>query len=137
MVTAAVPQAGNPEDSARTVEAMIRFVDPGDFVTRRFVSQGREVNTGTYSDHRVTVRDGMPIRDRFELDVHGFIIGKTPSVVTDFHDPGQIDAIYMDEVAADIQRRTGADKVVARGSTGKAWMIRTSADLSERSREKV
>ena len=137
MVTAAVPQAGNPEDSARTVEAMIRFVDPGDFVTRRFVSQGREVNTGTYSDHRVTVRDGMPIRDRFELDVHGFIIGKTPSVVTDFHDPGQIDAIYMDEVAADIQRRTGADKVVARGSTGKAWMIRTSADLSERAREKV
>ncbi|HEY6817572.1 MAG TPA: CmcJ/NvfI family oxidoreductase [Croceibacterium sp.] len=140
MATAA-PQIADIEDSAengaREVESTIRFVDPGDFVTRRFVSQGLEVNTGTYSDHRVTVRDGMPIRDHFTLDVHGFLIGKNPSAVTDFHDPAQIDAIYMDEVAADIQRRTGADKVVARGSTGKAWMIRTSADLSARAQEKV
>ncbi len=125
------------EDDARTVEAMIRFVDPGDFVTRRFVSQGREVNTGTYSDHKVTVRDGMPIRDHFDLDVHGFVIADAPTKVTDFHDPDQVDTIYMDEVAAEVRRLTGADKVVARGSTGKAWMIRTSADLTERAEEKV
>lgn len=125
------------EENARPVRAAIRFVDPGDFVTRRFVSQGLEVNTGTYSDHEVIVRDGMPIRDHFDLDVHGFMIGRAPSAVRNFHDPEQIDTIYMDEVAADIQRRTGASKVVARGSTGKAWMIRTSADLSERASQKV
>src|SRR5690606_172906 len=60
-----------------------------------------------------------------------------PTKVTDFHDPNQVDTIYMDEVAAEVRRLTGADKVVARGSTGKAWMIRTSADLTERAEEKV
>ena len=111
---------------------MIRFVDPGDFVTRRYVSAGREMNTGTYSDHEVTVRDGMPIRDHFELDVHGFVIGKTPTAVTDFHDKAMVERLYEAEVAADVKRRTGADKVVTRG-----WMIRTSADLSEQAQKKV
>lgn len=120
------------EESARITRAMIRFVDPGDFVTRRYVSQGKEMNTGTYSDHEVIVRDGMPIRDHFTLDDHGFMIGKNPSAVTDFHDKAQVDALYEREVEDDIRRRTGADKVVARD-----WMIRTSADLSQRAQEKV
>ncbi len=74
------------EDTAREVRARIRFVDPGDFLTRRYVSQGAEINTGTYSDHEVTIRDGMPIRDHFALDVHGFTIARQPSAVRDFHD---------------------------------------------------
>ena len=131
MATAAVPH-DDIEDTAREVRTQIRFVDPGDFVTRRYVSAGREMNTGTYSDHAVTVRDGMPIRDHFELDVHGFTIGKTPTAVSDFHDKAMVERLYEDEVAADVKRRTGADKVVTRG-----WMIRTSADLSARAQEKV
>jgi hypothetical protein len=139
MATAAAEMTGfDPtEDDARQVRAMIRFVDPGDFVTRRFVSQGQEVNTGTYSDHEVTVRDGMPIRGHFELDVHGFRIAKCPTAVTDFHDAGQIDDVYMREVERDVQRLTGADKVIARGSVAKGWMVRTSADLTSRAQEKV
>ena len=34
------------EDTARSVPAQIRFVDPGDFVTRRYVSPGAAINTG-------------------------------------------------------------------------------------------
>ena len=117
------------EDGARQVRAMMRYVDEGDFVTRRYVSQGAEINTGTYSDHEVTIRDGMPIRDHFELDVHGFCIDKAPSAVRDFHDKAQVDALYEREVEAEVIRRTGADKCVARG-----WMIRTSADLTERAK---
>lgn len=120
------------EDSARQVQARIRFVDPGDFVTRRYVSQGAEINTGTYSDHDVVVRDGMPIRDHFTLDTHGFMIAKLPTAVTDFHDSANVDALYEGEVEENVRRLTGADKVVARG-----WMIRTSADLSQRAQEKV
>ena len=131
MATAAVPH-DDIEDSAREVRTTIRFVDPGDFVTRRYVSAGKEMNTGTYSDHEVTVRDGMPIRDHFELDVHGFVIGKTPTAVSDFHDKAMVERLYEAEVAADVKRRTGADKVITRG-----WMIRTSADLSELTRKKV
>lgn len=124
--------ANDIEDDARQVQARIRFVDPGDFVTRRYVSQGAEINTGTYSDHDVVVRDGMPIRDHFTLDTHGFMIAKLPTAVTDFHDKASVDALYEREVEDNIRQLTGADKVVARG-----WMIRTSADLSERAEEKV
>ncbi|AKH41314.1 hypothetical protein FHS61_001841 [Altererythrobacter atlanticus] len=128
MATAA---ADDIEETARKVQATIRYVDPGDFVTRRYVSQGEEINTGTYSDHRVIVRDGMPIRDHFQLDTHGFMIAKNPTAITDFHDKEMVDRLYEREVEDHVRRLTGADKVVARG-----WMIRTSADLTERARQK-
>ena len=120
------------EDTAREVRAQIRFVDAGKFVTRRYVSQGKEMNTGTYSDHEVIIRDAMPLRDHFTLDAHGFTIAKQPSAVTDFHDKDQVDALYEREVEEHIRQLTGADKVFARG-----WMIRTSADLSEHAAKKV
>ena len=116
----------NVEDDAREVRAMMRYVDEGDFVTRRYVSQGEEVNTGTYSDHEVVIRDGMPIRDHFTLDTHGFMIAKSQSAVRDFHVKDQVDGHYEREVEAEVMRLTGADKCVARG-----WMLRTSADLSD------
>jgi hypothetical protein len=120
------------EEGAREVRAMMRYVDEGDFVTRRYVSAGAEINTGTYSDHEVTIRDGMPIREHFSLDVHGFSIAKARTQVRDFDEKAQVDAVYEREVEAEVIRRTGADKCVARG-----WMIRTSADLSARAKAKA
>lgn len=120
------------EDDARQVRAMMRYVDEGDFVTRRYVSQGKEINTGTYSDHEVVIRDGMPIREHFELDRHGFMITRRSSAVTDFHDKEQVDRLYEREVEADVIRLTGADKCAARG-----WMLRTSADLSAHAANKA
>lgn len=132
MATAAAPESPDIEESVRTTRAMIRYVDPGDFVTRRYVSQGDEINTGTYSDHEVVVRDGMPIRDHFELDVHGFMIARNPTAVTDFDDKAMVERLYEREVEEHIARLTGADKVVARG-----WMIRTSADLTAHKQQDV
>jgi hypothetical protein len=137
MATAAAPhevprEFDSAEEAARQVETTIRFVDPGRFVTRRYVRAGAEINTGTYSDHRVIVRDGMPIREHFELDVHGFRIAKQATGVKDFHDKDEVDRVYESEVERHVQALTGADKVVARG-----WMVRTSADLSERAQQKV
>jgi hypothetical protein len=131
MATAAAPRFDEVEDRAREVEAMIRYVDPGDFVTRRYVSRGAEINTGTYSDHRVIVRDAMPIRDHFELDVHGFRIARQPTAVRNFHDNDEVSRIYEREVEDHVRQLTGASKVVARG-----WMIRTTADLTEHARQK-
>ena len=133
MATAPAPQAFDDiEDQARQVETTIRFVDPGDFVTRRYVRAGAEINTGTYSDHRVIVRDAMPIRDHFELDVHGFRSAVQPTAVRDFHDKDEVDRLYEREVEEHVRQLTGADKVVARG-----WMLRTSADLSEQASRKT
>lgn len=120
------------EDTARQTRALIRYVDPGDFVTRRYVSQGKEMNTGTYSDHEMVIRDGMPIRDHFDIDVHGFMLARQPSAIKDFRDKAEVDANYESEVERHIKELVGADKVVARG-----WMIRTSEDLTERASEKA
>ncbi len=119
------------EGDARQVRAMMRYVDEGDFVTRRYVSQGEEINTGTYSDHEVVIRDGMPIRDHFDLDTHGFTIAKSETSVTDFHDKAMVEKLYEREVEREVMRLTGADKCVARG-----WMLRTSADLTEHAKQK-
>jgi hypothetical protein len=126
MATAATRALDDVEEGARQVKTTIRFVDRGDFVTRRYVRAGAEINTGTYSDHRVIVRDATPIRDHFELGVHGFRIAAQPSAVADFHDKAEVDRLYEREVERHVLDLTGADKCVARG-----WMIRTSADLSE------
>ena len=132
MATAAAPRIDDIEESAREVETTIRFVDPGRFVTRRYVRAGAEINTGTYSDHRVIVRDARPIADHFTLDVHGFRIAVQPTSVTDFHDKAEVDRVYEREVEEHVRQLTGADKVVARG-----WMIRTSADLSDLAQQKA
>lgn len=129
---ATAPRLDEVEQSARATSALIRYVDEGDFLTRRYVSQGKEMNVGTYSDHEVLVRDGMPIRDHFTLDVHGFMIATQPTAVQDFHDKSQVDALYESEVERYVKEVTGADRVICRG-----WMIRTSADLSQRARQKV
>lgn len=127
------PEAIDPiEATARQAPALIRYLGEGDFVTRRYVSQGAEINTGTYTDHAVVVRDGMPMRDHFTLDTHGFMLGRHHSAVRDFHDRADVDAHYLGEVEALVAQLCGADRVAAQG-----WMIRTSADLSARAQEKV
>ncbi len=125
-------ESNSIENGARQVRAMMRYVDEGDFVTRRYVSQGQELNTGTYSDHEIVIRDGMPIREHFRLDTHGFTVARSPTAVTDFHDKAEVERLYEREVEADVIRLTGADKCVARG-----WMLRTSADLSSHASKKT
>ncbi len=120
------------EDTARETPALIRYLDEGDFVTRRYVSQGAEINTGAYRDYPAVVRDAMPLREHFTLDTHGFMIAKGATAIRDFYDKAAVDAAYPREVEALVQRLTGADKVATQG-----WMIRTSGDLSRRAQEKV
>jgi hypothetical protein len=120
------------EDVARQAPARLRYLAPGHFVTRRYVRAGAEINTGDYADYDAVIRDGMPIRDHFAFDTHGFMIAKGPSAVADFNDKAQVDATYPDESAALIKALTGADRVATQG-----WMIRTSGDLSARVAQKT
>ena len=120
------------EESARKAPARIRYLAEGDYVTRRYVSQGAEMNTGEYVDHDCVVRDGMPIRDHFALDTHGFMLGKHITAIQDFLDKPSVDALYMREVEELVAHLCGGSCAAAQG-----WMVRTSADLSERAKEKV
>lgn len=120
------------ENGARQAPALIRYLDEGDFVTRRYVSQGVEINTGDYRDYPTVVRDGMPIRSHFLLDTHGFMLGRHHSAIVDFWDKPQVNRHYLRECEDAIRGLIGASGVTAQG-----WMIRTSADLTRRAREKV
>jgi hypothetical protein len=73
---ATIIQDDTIEDQQRQAPALIRYLAPGNFVTRRYVRAGAEINTGEYRDYEAVVRDGMPIRGHFQFDKHGFMIGK-------------------------------------------------------------
>jgi hypothetical protein len=118
------------EPEARTVEAAITYVSRGSAINRRFVAPGIEHNTGRYETHQVKIRDARGIEDRFDLNVHGFVLAKHRSAVTDFFDKEQVDRIYPGEVVAAVKALTGATRVAPMG-----WMVRTSGDLSKHQRQ--
>ena len=124
-----MPALEDVELGVRAITTSISFVAPGSFINRRFVAPGVEHNTGRYESHAVTVRDGRPVKDRFSLDVHGFVLAQRPSAITDFFDKDRVDAVYPDEVVETVKALTGATRVVPRG-----WMIRTSGDLTRHHR---
>lgn len=115
------------ESSARTAPARIRYLAEGDYVTRRFVTAGEELSTGRYEDHAVQIRDGRSIPEHFTLDTHGFRLARHRSAVEDFEDKAAVERIYPGESASLIAGLTGADHVLTQG-----WMIRTSAELSNK-----
>lgn len=120
------------EQDARVTEAAISYVARDSHVNRRFVAPGVECNTGRYEVHRVSMRDARPLKDRFSLDVHGFVLAERPSAVTDFYDAAQVEQRYPAEVEAAVKSLTGASRVLLM-----SWMIRTSGDLAGHRRETV
>jgi len=131
MASNAAKSANGFEKSARVVEAEITYVSPNSPINRRFVSPGREHNTGTYGAHKVPIRDGRPFKDLLLLDTHGFQLVDAPSKVTDFFDKEEVDRTYPAEMVELLQNLTGADQVVPLG-----WMTRSSGDLAQHQRPK-
>jgi hypothetical protein len=115
-----------PDPAVRVIEAAINYVAPGSFINRRFVAPGVEHNTGQYEAHRVSVRDGRLVKDRFSLDVNGFVLADRPSAVRDFFAKDEVERVYPAEVVASVLALTGATRVAPLG-----WMVRTSGDLSK------
>jgi hypothetical protein len=121
---------GEAIESVRAIEADINYLLSGPDINRRFVAPGVEVNTGNFGPHRVTIRDGRAVSDRFTLEQHGFEFLTHRSAVRDFFDKEEVDRTYPDEVADAVRSRTGASLVAPVG-----WMIRTSGDLTRHVRQ--
>lgn len=115
-----------PESAVRAVQAEINYVAPESRINRRFVAPGAEVNTGSFAAHRVEIRDARPIKERFTLDEHGFVLASHCSAVRDFFDAEEVERIYPSEAVELIRRLTGASTVVPLG-----WMRRSSGDLTK------
>jgi hypothetical protein len=80
-----------------------------------------------YRQHVMTVHDGRPLRDTFELDTHGFVFVDHPTQVRDFSDEAERKRVYDPEVEALIKKHSGASDVVVFDHT-----IRITDDESQR-----
>ncbi|OMQ14817.1 hypothetical protein A7K94_0213880 [Modestobacter sp. VKM Ac-2676] len=113
-------------DPVTTTEGALSYLAPQSTVLRRFTAPGHSINTGEYDTHVVTVSNGRPVQDTFDVDVHGFTIAHHRSAVTDFTDKAEVDAVYVPEVVDFVQQQLGADAVASRG-----WVLRRTAAPGE------
>jgi hypothetical protein len=106
---------------AGSVEAELLYLSPNSTLNRRYVAPGVDVNTGQFEPHRVVIRNGRPLQDRFTLASHGFTLAQHRSQVVDFTDKAAVDAIYPGEIVEVVKTLTGADLVATLG-----WVVRTA-----------
>jgi hypothetical protein len=111
---------------AEGVDATIDYLVPGSRINRRYVAPGAELNTGRYAPHTVFIRNGRPVQCVLGLDTQGFVLARQPSLVTNFKDRSQVDAVYAAEVEDIVKALTGADRVVLLG-----YVLRTSGTTSD------
>lgn len=100
---------------AATIQGEVNYLSPETTINRRFVAPGEVLKTGTYESRTVTIHDGRPFQERFTLDRDGFMLVDHVSSVQDFRDREELDGTYLAEVRDEVQRITGADKVVSLG----------------------
>lgn len=81
-----------------------------------------------YQQHEMVVRNGRPLRDRFDLDTHGFVFVDHVTQVRDFTDEAERTRVYDREVQALIRKHSGASEVVVFDHT-----LRVSDEEAQRS----
>lgn len=74
-------------------------------------NMGRKYS-GTFEDHPVTIRDGRALRDRFDLEEHGFVFTDHDTKVKDFFDPEELKSVYYPECVELVKKQSGAKRVV-------------------------
>jgi hypothetical protein len=106
---------------AAGIEAALAYLTPSSRVNRRYVAPGAELNTGSYRQHRVLIRNARPFQDVLNLNHHGFMLARWPSAVADFRNKADVDAVYPREVERAVKDLTGADVVLPLG-----YMLRSA-----------
>lgn len=98
-----------------TVRADVKYMtDTGEKRLIYIPSEAGQDNSkwaGLYEDRKVEIRNARIEPSAFTLDEAGFAIAPQTSAVTDFYDDTQIADVYEPEVAALLQKLTGATRV--------------------------
>src|ERR1700735_4750277 len=81
------------DSQSEAVEAAVDYLVPGSRINRRYVAPGAELNTGSYAPHIVRIRNGRPVQDALGLDTQGFVLAEQPSLVRNFRDKAEVDAV--------------------------------------------
>jgi hypothetical protein len=100
---------------AASVRGEVNYISPETTINRRFVAPGAVLKTAVYEPRTVPIHDGRPFQDRFTLEEDGFVLIHHVSAVQDFRNRQELDSVYLAEIVGEVQRITGADKVVPIG----------------------
>ncbi|MEC7490172.1 MAG: CmcJ/NvfI family oxidoreductase [Pseudomonadota bacterium] len=88
------------------VDTGVRIVNetmgPGDMSRRR---------TGVVEERMMPIRNGRALRDKFELEIHGFEFVKHPTAMVNFFDENEVLSVYYEEAAELIRQRSGAKRI--------------------------
>jgi hypothetical protein len=114
--------SGDVEDEIERVEARIEYLSHDTRLSRHFLSPQGDLHTDHFEAYTVTIRNGRPLRDRFSLDEHGFMLVDYPTAIVDFGARERVDTVYPDEGMRLVTTLTGADFVLPLG-----WAQRTTA----------
>ena len=107
------------------VKSTIDYLVPTSRINRRFWAPGKELNTGVYAPHEVTIRNAR-IAGPFSLDQHGFCLGRHVTQISAWQQNYTADSPYASEVREAAARLTGADFVIPMGG-----MMRDSIQTSD------
>jgi hypothetical protein len=116
--------------STQTIRASFNYVVPTGRPAIRYIDWPEMEHNAVppeYELREMTVRDGRPLRDTFELDVHGFKFVDHHTQVRDFADEAERARVYDPEVQALVKKHSGASDVVVFDHT-----IRITDDESQR-----
>lgn len=98
-----------------TIRASFNYVVPTGKPAVRYIDWPEMEHNAVppeYRQHEMVVRDGRPLRDAFQLDVHGFVFVDHHTTVREFTDEAERKRVYDPEVQALIKQHAGASDVV-------------------------
>ena len=72
----------------------------------------KRLGGGASEPHRVTLRNGRPHIDEFDIEKHGFRFVRHDTRVADFYDENEIRRVYYPEMEALVKAEAGAKRVV-------------------------
>jgi hypothetical protein len=116
--------------STDTIRARFNYVVPMTSPAVRYIDWPEMEHLAVppqYELHEMTIHDGRPVRDTFELDTHGFVFADHHTKVQDFADEAERKRVYDAEVQALVRKHSGASEVVVFDHT-----IRLTDDKSQR-----
>lgn len=97
-----------------TIEAVLTYaVDTGEKIVNETMGEGDmgRRRTGVVEEKTMTIRDGRPLRDCFDLETRGFEFVDHPTAMKDFFDPDELNSVYYKEAEELVKARTGAKRV--------------------------
>ena len=116
--------------STDTIRASFNYVIPTGKPAIRYIDWPEMEHNAVppeYELREMAIRNGRPLRDTFELDVHGFVFVDHHTKVTDFTDEAERQRVYDPEVQALVKKHSGASDVLVFDHT-----IRASDEESQR-----